>query len=395
MMEQDAGTPSLLQSIVYWQPALLVRRPYDELTEGRSADQLWDMFSLLVADTNRAQQGRKLQSAPELIEQYRGFIRQAKSYWDAAVLVRDAAAALLYYYCFLNLAKAELLPLKQSEVEADPQHGLGVRPSQQDDADQARVRVELTGPRKPAPQLFEMLYEKRTGYALPNDIPDIAVMDALRRIPEIGFEVTEFGRDQVMCLAYHAITADSQFNARSSLLLLNVEHVLADANVSTRLNRLYEKAPRSTSWRDLYALSPRVPPTDSYRLHSRETYNVRSPSDPEKLQAELGASYWLDRISDELHGIVEAPGDTTYDGYLLPSLLKDRLQPLPIGLSRYIGFYYASALVRYRPSALDPVSKPMQTWLLGSFIRQAALPLLQDFYNHMAVKPLVFHGIRP
>jgi hypothetical protein len=388
--------PSPAQSVAYWQPTHLVRRPYDELAEPRSADQLWDLFSLLVADPNRAQEGGKLQTAPGLMEQYRGFIRQAKSYWDAAASVRDPAAALLYYYCFLNLAKAELLPLKRSEIEADPQHGLGVRPSQHDDIYQARVNIELTGPRKRASQMFEMLYQKRIGQAWSNDVTDLAAMDALRRIPEIGFELTQLGRETLVCLAYHAITADAQWNGRSSLLLFNTKFVLEDAIVSPKVKALYkDEEPRSRSWREIYALSPRVPPTDGMRLHSRDVHNVQVPSSPGKVQAELGASYWLDRIWTELAGIVEASGDTTYDGFLLPSVSENRLQPLPTGLSRYIAFYYVSALVRYRPSALDPVTKPLQAWLLGSFTRQAGLPLLHDFYNHMAVKPLVFQGARP
>jgi hypothetical protein len=242
--------------------------------------------------------------------------------------------------------------------------------------------------------MFEMVYVKRTGRAWPNDVADIAAMDALQRVPEIGFELIQLGRDLITCLAYHTITADSQFNARSSLRLVNAKHVLADENVLAKLNTIYDEAPSFRSWRDIYALSPRVPPTDATRLQSWETYNVQVPSKPGRVQADLGASYWLDRVWTELDGIVEASGDTTYDGLLLPSIVKDRFQSLPTGLARYIGFYYASTLVRYRPAALDPVSKPLQAWLLGSFTRQAALPLLHNFYNNMAVKPLVFHGNR-
>src|SRR6266511_3614766 len=180
MAEQEAAVPSAVEPIAYWQPTVLVRPPYDELAEPRSAGQLWDLFSLLAADPNRAQEGGKLLSVPGLSEQYRGYIRQAKSYWDAAAMVRDAAAALLYYYCFLNLAKAELLPLRQHEIGADPQHGLGVRPSEQGILSKARVRVDLKGDRKRAHQVFEMLYDKRIRRPWPNDVAEITVMDALR-----------------------------------------------------------------------------------------------------------------------------------------------------------------------------------------------------------------------
>jgi hypothetical protein len=228
----------------------LVRSPYHELGEPPNPEQLWDLLSLLIADPNRAQQGASLQTTPGLLVEYGGFIRQAKSYWDAATTVRDAAAALLYYYCFLNLAKAELLPLKHAEIEADPQHGLGLRTSQQDDVYKARVRVELQSQRRPAPQIFQLLYEKRTGQAWPSNLADIAVIDALRRVPEIGFELIELGHEPVVCFAYHAITLDAEFNGRSSLLLTNSKHVMADPNVAPKLRGLYVEAPLASIFRE-------------------------------------------------------------------------------------------------------------------------------------------------
>jgi hypothetical protein len=301
MTEQEATSPVQARgNPAYWQPVLLVRQPYHELNEPRSADQLWDLFSLILTDTNRAQQNDGSLSNDSIREQYAGFIRQARSYWDAAVTVRDAAAALLYYYCFLNLAKAELLPFRAAEIGADPQHGLSMRPSQQEDFRKARVSVPTT----PARQVFEMLYKKRTGQAWPSDIAHIAVLDALRRVPEIGFELPQLGFDSVACFAYHAITIDEQFKSHSDLLLGVPTSVMADLNASAKLKAVYHETSRFPMWRSVFALSPRGGSVGALLLRSKESHDIRVSENPDLFRADMGASYWLDHIFTELGGVL-------------------------------------------------------------------------------------------
>src|SRR5258708_4682585 len=60
-------------------------------------------------------QGSRAQQAMYWRE-YRNYINQAISYFDAAVTVADRSACLLYYYALMNFAKAELLDSHSSQV---------------------------------------------------------------------------------------------------------------------------------------------------------------------------------------------------------------------------------------------------------------------------------------
>jgi len=63
-----------------------------------------------------------------LHHEFRNYLRQAKTYWDAARQVEGSASALLYYYGVLNLAKAELLQSQPDQIVGKHiRHGLSMR----------------------------------------------------------------------------------------------------------------------------------------------------------------------------------------------------------------------------------------------------------------------------
>ena len=62
-----------------------------------------------------------------LFNDLRNYVRQAKTYWDAASRTDGSAAALPLYYAMLNLAKAELLQIYPPWLE-HARKRLGVHP---------------------------------------------------------------------------------------------------------------------------------------------------------------------------------------------------------------------------------------------------------------------------
>src|SRR6267143_5486899 len=55
---------------------------------------------------------------------FRAFLRQARTFWDAAQPLHHRAGPLNYYYSFLNLAKAYICLAYPDPVAGRPHHGL-------------------------------------------------------------------------------------------------------------------------------------------------------------------------------------------------------------------------------------------------------------------------------
>jgi hypothetical protein len=64
---------------------------------------------------------------------------------------------------------------------------------------------------------------------------------------------------------------------------------------------------------------------------------------------------------------------------------------MPASLARYTIIFYASSLVRYRPSLFDAQSSPQNAYLFEAIARECALPLLVDSLAGLEGKPQLFY----
>jgi len=365
-----------------WQPCAFVVGPFNELGESRSAEFLWENLNSIAVRPDWA----RVKLSLDVHKERCGFIRQAQTYWDAATLVEGASAALLYYYCFLNLAKAELIADLPSEMMADPQHGLGFRPSQQDDF--ATARLEVTNLSRIPNQVFWFLYKKRTGKEWPVGEKTLSIKECLQRIPDVAYEATKLGYEYKIATFYHAATIDeARRNARSEILVYGLSHVQDDAELFARLVKLYTpRASLYAAWRDVFALSRRAWGADHVILQG-EQIDIRLN---DGYRADLGMGTWFPRIANEVGANIEPATTSTFDGIIVPGIQGTSVSVLTTDLARYALYFYVSSLVRYRPSALSDVDHPEQAWLFNSFTRQAALPLLHGFCNQITASNLIF-----
>jgi hypothetical protein len=365
-----------------WQPAAMSTGPTIELPEFRNADFLWDSFHALMGKPSWARDNL----SEELHRERCGFIRQAESYWSGAQKVDGTAGALLYYYCFMNLAKAELLPLRPNEMVADPMHGLRCRPSAQENFATAELKVDSLS-RVPN-QIFYFLYEKRTGEAWPASIDGVNVVEALCRIPELVYETQKLGYTSSVCHVYHTITLTETHEARSEIAAVNYEAIRRSASTAKAIGNHYSETLPFPNWRDIFALSPRGHGGHIAWLSAKDSVNIDLGGN--YMRGDLGWPDWLARLQVDLGACVEPPQTSSVDGYILPSISTTAIHALTTDLARYAIYYYVSSLVRYRPSTLDFSLKPDQAWLLSAFTRQSALPLLQGFFNQISKEGVIF-----
>jgi hypothetical protein len=309
--------------------------------------------------------------------EFRNFVRQARAYWDGGEQVAGSASALLYYYCFLNLAKAELL-LQSATLMSGMRlgHGLSYNPRGTDSVRSDYLTVNAGA--------FQELLAARTGVHLPNGTR-LPVTNLLSQIPEIGMEMDEFGaatRPRTTSL-FHAVA----FNREECWVLLALPEGRMDGPepLQRLLHRHFDDV-QFADWRTIFAVSARALPAELRILQSKQTFSAKT-ADDQLLPDYASASHFA---RDVLGSHVSDPIGVNCDLLLSHSLRRSETFTLPLGLARYAAMFYISSLVRYKPSALDPIRQGAQAWLMDSFTREVPINLLASALAGISDESIAF-----
>ena len=348
---------------------------------------LWLLLRQLfeVPDRGRALFPKPLAQQNLLWRAISNYMRQAKAYWEAASRTEGSSATLLYYYAFLNLAKSELLTTVPAAISGKRiNHGLSYSPT-----NAMSMRGDVL---KVVDGVFPLLYEKRTGKSL--------LKGTLLRVPrlfsmvrEIGLEVDESGiSDSQTQAVYHAVASDKV--AAWPLLCFLADGFVGDARepVTRILRRHFEQidiAGMPVDWRQVFAISRRLNPGSLLLFQSKQTYSTGSNTN-RLVAAHMEAASLVRSV---LRPYITDPVTAPVEFLLSPSLKKTMEFPMPASLARYALMYYASSLVRYKPSALDPIREAPQAWLMDSFAREAPIHLLGSALSGIRGAPLAFESV--
>lgn len=330
--------------------------------------------------------GRPLFSAPRALQtklwrEFGNYVRQAKAYWEAADGTRGSSSALLYYYALHNLAKAELLISHPADVfQKKLHHGLVWNPGLGRGIGGDRVSV-VGG-------AFPMLYEARTGRTLPKN-SRLEVRRLLLQVPEIGLEVSAagFGSSKATGV-YHSMVGDA--DRAWVLVAAGYPGALADVrHVTSRTWARYFEPIDSElmpDWRRVFGLSARTAFSKLWLWQSKQTFSIPGAGGPD-----FGAA--AEHLRSVMRPYVADAVDQPFDALIAPSLLASRDVPMPPGLARYALMFYASSLVRYRPSSLDPIREAASAWVFETFTKLAPLALLSDAVAGIDRKPQVYERL--
>jgi hypothetical protein len=233
-----------------------------------------------------------------------------------------------------------------------------------------------------------MLYEKRTGLSLPLGTV-LSVPRLLSSVPEISLELEASGAGKRMTeIIYHAIASD--VSACWVLLATTGTGFLAQPqHVTTKLfNRHFDRFDTSDfpKWRELFALSARII-TRLVVLQSKRTFSMSAPDGSVVPNFAAGFTHLREVASPYVNDSLGSP----VDAVLTPSL-RSRALPMPTSLARYALMFYLSSLVRYKPSALDPIRESQAAWLFDSFAAEAPLLLLANSLSGIIDRPVVFEA---
>ena len=258
-------------------------------------------------------------------------------------------------------------------------HGLGMRASASPSIRGDRLLSERG--------VFSLLYEKRMGMKLPIGT-SLRVTNLLSLLPEIGHEVGQFGRARPYTVpAYHTLAADGE-SAWSMLLIQTDPEPDPSEPIIKALRRHYEEVPidQLRNWRDLFAFSSRMLGNGIHIFQSKRTHSLSTPAGPRTPDYQSAA-----REPTHAFGASVAPPIGQRSEFLLThTLTKSKTFVLPLDLTRYASMFYLSSLVRYKPSALDPVRQGKQAWLMDSFTAEVPLSLLTGATDGITGKVSLF-----
>lgn len=311
-----------------------------------------------------------------LWSQYRNYLLQALSNFEAAQSVPNRSSALLYYYSMLNFAKAELMNSHASRlVHKRIGHGLSFSPT--------NARTVSGDVLKVVDGVFPLLYERRTGHKLVEK-STLPVNRLLLQVPEIGSQLLDVDFGQVRIGGIVQLVAMDGTHAWVLLAVIGLGALeAARQDVSRKLfMKHFEPVQPPPEWQDHFAFSRRANwPFDFFESR------VKVP-----LEGGTDLPLAAFKLLEPIKSILGMSTVEQYDAFLVPSLYSSRLLPMPPSLARYALTYYASSLVRYKPEMFDPRSFPEQAYLFDAIARELALPMLQDVLAAIRGEPVTFRS---
>lgn len=338
-------------------PRYTCRTMTDSFVEGASRELCWSQLGFF---TEIPSKGRSLfkGSAREKNEKFRNFsafARQAKAYDDAAALTNGPSRSLLTYYCLMNLAKAELLRSHPAQMlNGKIGHGLSVKFSNSTELNGDFITV-YDG-------IFSMLYEARTGAALPKGTK-FRARRLFSQVPELGSNARAALEDVPKVVPFGNV------HSRGDGLhwhLAMTPDAIGYSDIGKHTTRLFQShfkpvGPPSQPWRTIFGVSARA--------QLPRPIFFESPKYSSERAANIALRTALGRI-------LEPTLRSDFEFQLSASLVKASGMYLPSDLARYVLFYYASSLVRYRPARVDIHLGGKTSWLISSLAHESHLPSL-------------------
>lgn len=206
-----------------------------------------------VASSGRALFTGNLPRRNRLWREFRNFMRQGISNAQTAQSSSNRSANLLHYYSLLNFAKAELLRVRPDDILGKRlHHGLSFDPTRASTIRGDGIKVLDKG-------LFPMLYQRRTGFRLPNGTI-LPIKRLLCHVPEVASQLVSTGLGQSNCVPVILLTVSDNSTAWTIIALFDSELEKHTGTWRDFERHYREVAPPSTSphdWQDLFAVSRR------------------------------------------------------------------------------------------------------------------------------------------
>lgn len=289
------------------------------------------------------------------------YIQQASAFYEAAAAAKPNTAPLIYYYSFLNLAKA-LCELRHPQFHTRSEcykHGVSWKPDQKKLADPATELISVT-----TRGVWHVLWEALTGRPCPASNPTkLRIKQLFSYCPEVSVESAQ------------------TMGVRLNLLDLNAPDVLFDHKSSDAWLRF------SLYRFDLKALRVSAPAITAQIGSPRSGFSEVRSADPSMRTFQSSTPLILRRAERPLEAMrpdIAALNTFTYLGrnrkleYFLPAQARLPFS-LPQVMVNYSLLFWLGSLVRYDPHSVSALMDSRYWMLIDGFMSQSRLWLLELF----------------
>lgn len=331
------------------------------------ADEVWLMLHQVSEVSERGQDLiRTLQpglASPDVTEtwrDFRAFVRQAESFYRAAVPLTWKSAPLNYYYSFLNLAKG-ILTLHGELPHRKVRHGLSsVSPSVNSGVGDWRVVVR--------DGVFPLLYQQRFAQAIPQGT-ELSVCQLLAYSSPVQSQYQESDFGMPKTIPCNCVLRTSSGDAWTLLAMPKVAKISAHPLLGPSLAANYREV---------------EPPKDfareAFGFHAVATASMQFFEAIDTVPFDgIQSSDLLEPLLEALPDAVEAPTVSEDSQFVLnlPYDTGSGFFPMSEMVATYAVIFFLSELVRYYPERLDHISETNDGWVVESFVRSFPTHMLR------------------
>lgn len=370
------------------QKAYITRDSFQEVTTTR--DKVAEVFSLLRHDVLISDGGhkklekrlKKRESRDLVLSQVSSYIDQAENFYNYARNSDYRSAALLYYYSFLNMAKAAIIMNKPSLLNKKFGHGVQVTKSS-GQLGNRKIKIKETDEKNVA--VYNELYKLIFGEYLPKDY-EIKTLDFLGYITDITLEVgkvTNSPTGKVHRCKYYLNANKDSGDAWITLIttrgLYPANYPKAYKNFVKNFERF---KPTAFSYQLTYEMKSSGPDSFANFNHSKKLFKIdelgRYPM--REINKYLISTFGKNVETDLLDGA---------DYFLVNDPLDDK-QKISFNetMAIYSFMFYLSSVVRYDPNEFDTNFSPTTTdgWVVKNFVESATFVALSHLASHISGK---------
>lgn len=314
----------------------------------------------------------------EIFKYFQAFIRQGKSFFEAAETLDYRSNPLFYYYSFLNLAKAYLC-LKQPELFTKKiMHGLS---HEHKSTKFEKQVVTVKG------GLFPVLYKELTGEKITNNFT-LNISKLFGYLPDIAheFSLVDYG-PRKFAYGYSKLCVNSTKKESWPLItLVKYNEIESFKSYFRNFNNYFEEV---TINKDVVRkmLDIDASTMKHYSFYqSKTTYKDNSDQTiPSGLIAKdcfnVVGNYSMELSVKDVHNIV----------FFMP-LQKNNQIPFNDTLASYVIMFYLGSLVRYFPHYLEGLLNSKHAWIIERFSKSIGVLFLRNINNLILKQNTIYYN---
>jgi hypothetical protein len=303
---------------------------------------------------------------------FQAYIRQAKTFYEAAELLHHRAGALNYYYSFLNFSKALIYLKNPTFIDHNLHHGIKPKPTS---GSLRKQHIQITQDGV-LPRFYKLVTDQQISAGA-----KIKVADLLGYCSDVEYEYAKLKYGEPVsffCKLVIGVHRD-QKSAFPIIAVLNGQHPAFE-----KLRNYIEKGfdeveiAKNTA-RDMFGMLAEEGASTRF-FESRRDWVIPATSDmlTNDVASLLSNLISYNPFNDDRLFVINRPIKTP------------KIVPMQELIAIYCSMFFLGSLVRYRPELLEAMLSTKDAWLIERFTKSAPLTFLRLVRNLFDKEYLAF-----